>query len=110
MRILIFNGGYLTRVPSGGDRHLLALAAALARRPEVQSVAICGPGWIRDWLPADSAEVEVLSYQAAPARSTLAVVAAYGRRALLAIWRAIGGRPALREAEVVLASPSLVDL
>lgn len=103
LRILIVNGGYLTATPSGGDRHLLALAGGLAAHQAVARVIYVAPEAVRPWLAPG---VDARLYRSAPSRTTLGAVARYLARLLQVAAR-------LREVgavDVVLVSPGLVDL
>ncbi|MEM6797528.1 MAG: hypothetical protein AAF725_26405, partial [Acidobacteriota bacterium] len=107
-RVLILNGGYLARSPSGGDRHLLALAAALGEHPEVESAILYAPELARDWLPEGAA---AWIYPGGVPGSTASAVAAYMARVARVIRRIAASRSSGEPpATVVLASPSPVDL
>ncbi|MCG8457926.1 MAG: glycosyltransferase family 4 protein, partial [Holophagales bacterium] len=99
LRVLVLNSGYLSAVPSGGDRHLLCLGGALGVDHAVVFVA---PDAVRGLLPET---VRPFVYRSFLPRSLVATVAAYVDRtvrASAAAWR--------HEADVVLASPGLFDL
>ena len=94
----MLNSGYLSAVPSGGDRHLLALGEALGTDHHVDYVA---PNAVRALLPET---VQPVVYCSRLPRLLAGTVATYVHRtvrAALAAWR--------RPADVVLASPGLFD-
>ncbi|MDA8019455.1 MAG: glycosyltransferase family 4 protein [Thermoanaerobaculia bacterium] len=98
LRILVLNSGYLSAVPSGGDRHLLALGGALGEDHRVDYVA---PDAVRKLLPET---VRPVVFRSGLPRSLLATLAVYAYRTVRAsfvAWR--------RRADVVLASPGLFD-
>ncbi|MEM8930015.1 MAG: glycosyltransferase, partial [Acidobacteriota bacterium] len=99
LRILVLNNGYLSSVPSGGDRHLLCLGGALGVAHPVDFVA---PDVVESLLPDT---VRPVVYRASLPRSLVALVVAYldrTVRASTAAWH--------HDADVVLASPGLFDL
>lgn len=105
MDILILNGGYLGAAPSGGDRHLLALAAGLVEHPMVASVRYYAPDLVEEWLPS---EVDLATYSTRLPRSTIETVLVYAVR--LARAMRLVHRETRPPANIVLTSPGLVDM
>jgi len=99
LRILILNNGYLTRTPSGGDKHLLDLGDALSRQHDVTIIL---PNIAAD-LPASG--LRKRTYWAWQPRSTFGIMAAYFLRGIRALGMALHER-----ADIVLSSSGPIDI
>lgn len=97
--VLIFNLGYLTAVPSGGDRHLLALSRAWAGEGRGTIVL---PSFVVSGADPGG---RVVAVPGRPPRGLLHLLWEYLRRTLRAL--ALARR---LPADLVLASPGLFDL
>ncbi len=99
MRILVLNNGYLTRIPSGGDRHLLDLGDALSSQHDVTFIL---PDIAAD-LPASG--IRKRTYWAWQPRSVIGIMSAYLLRFVRALGIAFGER-----ADIVLSSSGPIDI
>ncbi|MEI8138705.1 MAG: glycosyltransferase family 4 protein [bacterium] len=99
MKILVLNNGYLTDVPSGGDKHLLDLGEELSSRSKVTIIL---PQFATQ-LVANG--IRIRSYWSWRPRSVCGIIFSYLFRAISASWLAL-----LEKADIVLSSSGPIDI
>jgi len=99
MKILVLNNGYLSSSPSGGDKHLLDMAAAWADEHEVTYVL---PEFAAAFLAPG---VKRVTYRSRQPRGLIELIATYLCRTVR-----VAGMVRKYPAELLFVSPGLFDL